>query len=194
MGFSTGIDARGRPYQMINGRRINKAGGKGKSSKDTISHTLAAPKEKVRRLMQRWFGFKSTQYETRRKLKSLLQTKFNLWFKIDSLTKVGNQGRLFAMREILKQLKDDTPPKEFVTPEGKFNYPRFVKHLETKHNITVDPNAGEGETQTDTNDDGEILRIVHNAGLNATRLAAIIAASKSSDSVRSGSKEPRPER
>lgn len=197
MGVTTGIDARGRPYRMVNGRRVNAAGGKGKS-RDLItkSHVIAAPKDAVRRLMQRWFGKAKSGREVPASISQLLKTKFNLWFRITAQTQVGRQGRLYAMREILKRLKDDVDPKTFVTADKQLNYPKFIEYLKTKHGVEVPPEEGEGETPppSSPSDDAQILKIVHAAGLNATRLAAIIADSKPDDSVRSGDKEPRPER
>lgn len=172
MGYSTGVDARGRPYKMIDGKRVNAAGQKGKT-KTANAKVVAAPKTALDKLLQRWFGKANSGKEVANYMHQLLRTKFNLWFAVAGKTQVGRQGRLYAMRKFLDLLKDRTDPKTFVTPSNDLDYPKFAAHLEKEHGIKAPPPPKPG-VQTPTDDSAEILRIVRDAGLNAQRLAAIL--------------------
>lgn len=172
MGYSTGIDARGRPYKMIDGKRVNAAGQKGKT-KTASAHVTAAPKTAIDKLLSRWFGNAKTGKEVGNLIHQILHTKFNLWFAVTGKTQVGRQGRLYAMRKFLDLLHDRTDPKTFETPSHDLDYPKFARHLEEKHGIKAPPAPDPG-AQAPPDDSAEILRIVRDAGLDAQRLAQIL--------------------
>lgn len=172
MGYSTGIDARGRPFKMIDGKRVNASGQKGKT-KTASARVTAAPKFEIDKLMHKWFGNSKTGREVTNLMHRLLHTRFNLWFAVAGKTQVGRQGRLYAMRKFLEVLRDRTNPKEFETPNHDLDYPKFAKHLQEKHDIKAPPAPNPG-AQAPPDDSAEILRIVRDAGLDAQRLAQIL--------------------
>lgn len=168
-GVKTGIDKRGRKYRSVNGKRVSVSGETPNPPMRT-SRTVAAPRDSIRRLMRRWFGNTKSGQETAAAIKQLLKTKFNLWFSIEAKTKVGRQGRLYAMRLLLKKLGDKTSPREFVTENRDLDYPKFMRHLKTHHGVEVsDPESEEPE-----NDDQKMLKMLHDAGINAAKLGEIL--------------------
>lgn len=180
-----GIDKRGRRYTTIDGKHVKSGGGDTPSPRTANAHVTAAPKNAIRKFLRRWFGAAHSGKEVGSSIKQLTKTKFNLWFSITAKTSVGRQGRLQVMREFLRRLHDNTPPQEFTTPKGDLDYDKFVDHLKQRHNIDIteesEPQSDGDTPETPQNQDAEILRIVHAAGLDAAELRDILKSYKKSN-------------
>lgn len=161
----TGVDKRGRKYKTVGGKHV---------ALDAQNPVAKKPTNPIRNLMRRWFGKTQPGQTSAGSIEKLLHSPFKMWFSIIAKTSVGKTNRLKMARALMKQLNDDTPVRKFMR-NGDLDYQKFAEHLKQKHGIDAPEAPAEQETPEQKNNDAELLRICHEAGLTPESLRALVS-------------------
>lgn len=157
----SGIDSRGRKYLIVDGKRV--------AAQDQDKGASDAPKrfiDPINSLMRKWLRSARTPEATKVAIAHLISSKFGLWFGIAAKTSVGKSARLYAARFLKETLKADDPtvPKR---KDGSLDYPKFAKQLK-------ELGVEEAPASVSTDDDANILKVVHQYGLDSKQLTKVL--------------------
>lgn len=175
MAVRVGRDRLGRRYKTVNGRHVkvveNASGVKGHATAKRV-------KDSIDSILRHWTKGAKGKEAIQTAISQMLSSPFGHFMNTEAKTAVGRFGRLYASLRILNELRASTIDPEELIKDNDLDTEHFAGILK-QHGIVATPpsdNESPGNVAT-VDDDAEILRIVHNAGLNAQRLRVIISAS-----------------
>lgn len=189
MGYKTGIDKRGRPYYMIDGRRVNAFGGLGKTASRKLTRVEREQRKKklklkLRKFFTNWFGHSFRGRDVAALIKKMFATRFRSWFIASKSSAADRYARLYAMRYILNKLRDSTNLSKFQTDEGKPDSSAFIEHLREKHDIDISEEPPKDKEkavdvekelkESRSEENLRIIRIVRQYNLTPSELEAVL--------------------
>lgn len=157
-GVKIGKDSLGRRFKTVDGKRVNVSTGSQIKKLDPIGKMFALYTKRA-----------TNNGQVKSAVGKLINQRFRTMFNTVGKTAVGRKGRAMAAKMILDLLNkygEKIEPEEVDLDPGTFSGPKFIKVLQS-HGVEIEPPPS-------PNDDYEILKVVHAAGLDANSLKMLI--------------------